>query len=73
MCRLVEAHPSALDVESFRTALDEARRIMPSLDMTAALNANPDVIFGFQRGAALIPYDPPGPDDALPEDIPTGC
>ena len=46
---------------------------MPSLDMTAALNVNPDVIFGFQRGAALIPYDPPGPDEPLPEDIPTGC
>ncbi|KAK9831855.1 hypothetical protein WJX81_002077 [Elliptochloris bilobata] len=72
--RLVEAHPSALDVASFRAALDEARRIMPSLDLTAALNANPDVIFGFQRGASLIPYDPAGPDSDPPyEDLPTGC
>jgi len=70
----VEAHPSMLDVASFRTALDEARRMMPSLDLTAALNRNPEIIFGFQRGAQLIPYDPPnGNNGPSYSDLPTGC
>ena len=44
-----------LDVSSFRAALDEARRMMPALDLTATLNRNPQMIFGFQRGRAAHP------------------
>ena len=53
----MEQHPSLLDVESFETALQEAKRMMPNLDLVAAMTRNPDMIFGFQRRGDMIPYD----------------
>ncbi|KAK9810417.1 hypothetical protein WJX72_010391 [[Myrmecia] bisecta] len=55
--RMVEEHPSMLDVDSFELALAEAKRLMPNLDITNALNTNPSIIFSCQRGSQLIPYD----------------
>jgi len=57
LCRLVEQYPSLLDVESFETALQEAKRMMPNLDLVAAMKRNPDMIFGFQRRGHMVPYD----------------
>lgn len=59
--RLVEENPSMLDIEGFKLAMQEAQRIMPSLDVQQALGSDPQMIFGFQRGSQLIPYDEPRP------------
>ena len=56
-CRLVEEHPQLLDVEGFELALSHARETLPSLDVGHMMRYNPSMIFGFQRGAQLIPYD----------------
>ena len=40
-------------------AINEARRLVPSLDITYTLANNPTQIFSFQKGDALIPYDDP--------------
>ncbi|GAB4820638.1 hypothetical protein N2152v2_007684 [Parachlorella kessleri] len=58
--RLVEENPSMLDVRQFAEAMQEAKRIMPSLDIQQAMANDPQVILGFQRGSQLIPYDEPG-------------
>ena len=59
--RLVEENPAMLDVPGLRAAMAEAARILPQLDVQAAMATDPQVIFGFQRGSQLIPYDPPTP------------
>lgn len=59
--RLVEAEPSILDIDGFKEALEEAKRIMPELDIQMAMAREPQQILSFQRGNALIPYDPPEP------------
>ena len=40
----------------------EAARILPSFDLTRAMATNPQLVYSFQKGAALIPYDPPRPE-----------
>ncbi|BDA40891.1 hypothetical protein COCOBI_01-5450 [Coccomyxa sp. Obi] len=55
--KLVEEHPQLLDVEGFELALSHARETIPSLDVVHMMRYNPSMIFGFQRGAQLIPYD----------------
>ena len=62
MSRLVEEHPSPLDIATFQEAVREAKRIMPDLDVANVLNTNPSMIFSFQKGSNLIPYD--GVNDA---------
>ena len=57
LCRLVEQYPSLLDVESFETALEDAKMMMPNLDLVAVMTRNPEIIFGFQRRGHMIPYD----------------
>ena len=56
-CRLVEEHPQLLDVDGFELALRHAKETLPSLDVGHMMRYNPSMIFGFQRGAQLIPYD----------------
>lgn len=56
-CRLCQHHPSILDVDSFKAAVDEAKRLIPGLDIVTALNARPEMIFSVQRGKSMIPYD----------------
>jgi hypothetical protein len=58
----VEENPSVLDVEELQTAMAEAKRIMPTLDIVWAMATDPQVILSFQRGSQLIPYDPPIPE-----------
>jgi hypothetical protein len=55
--RLVEENPCMLDVEEFMCALAEAERLLPGLDVQAALASDPQRVFSFQRGAGMIPYD----------------
>lgn len=61
---LVEHNPAMLDVPGLKAAIGEARRIMPGLDVQKQMAQDPQLIFGFQRGSQLIPYDPPRPEDA---------
>lgn len=44
-----------LDVGGLRAAMEEARRIMPGLDVQAQMGRDPQTILGFQRGSQLIP------------------
>lgn len=46
-----------LDVDSFKEALDEVQRLMPKLDISRALQTQPEIIFSTQRHASMIPYD----------------
>lgn len=63
MCRLVEDWPIMLHVESFEATMLEAQRMMPGKDIEAMIANNPSIVFSFQRGSALIPYDPPDNSD----------
>ncbi|KAG2446366.1 hypothetical protein HXX76_000952 [Chlamydomonas incerta] len=55
--RFVETFPLVLDVECFEMALEDARRIMPGINVTSMLRNNPDVILSLVKGKNLIPYD----------------
>ena len=57
MCRLCEQHPSCLETTSFKAAVNEVKRLMPTLNLATALNMNPDIIFSTQRHHDMIPYD----------------
>ena len=46
-----------LDVASFEQAVNEAKRMMPDLDIAHTISTRPNMIFSFQRGSNLIPYD----------------
>lgn len=61
--RAVVENPSMLDVDGVEAAVAEARRILPGIDVQARMLADPQAILSFQRGRALIPYDPPGPEE----------
>jgi hypothetical protein len=37
--------------------LQDAKRIMPGIDITQMLRSNPDMILSLQKGKNLIPYD----------------
>lgn len=55
---LLERHPQiALDVDTFAETLAEAQRMMPNQDVMHTLAHNPNMIFGFERRASMIPYD----------------
>jgi hypothetical protein len=60
--RLVTEHPSMLDVDNFEKAVEESKRLLPGLDVCQTMDQNPALIFRFQRGSQLIPYDEPGSD-----------
>lgn len=55
--RFAQTFPVVLDVECFEMALEDARRIMPGIDVTQMLRANPDVILSLVKGKNMIPYD----------------
>lgn len=57
--RLVEDHPQFIDVDALEQALDHAKEVLPSLDVTHMMQYNPSTIYQFQRGTRLIPYDEP--------------
>lgn len=59
---MVQENPAMLDVPGLKAAMAEAARIMPHLDVKKAMATDPSLIFSFQRGNQLIPYDPPGPE-----------
>jgi len=63
MDKLVEENPSMLDIEELRVAMEEAKRIMPNLDIQQAMASDPQLILSFQRGTQMIPYDPVSPED----------
>ena len=46
-----------MDVESFEQAVNEAKHIMPDMNISHMMRMNPSMIFSFQRGSNLIPYD----------------
>lgn len=60
--KLVEENPSMLDIEELKVAMAEAARIMPGINIEKSMGADPQIILSFQRGAQLIPYDPPVPE-----------
>ena len=54
----VSEHPSLLDARGVASALDEARRVLgPSRFELAAFEREPSLVFRFQHGDLLIPYD----------------
>ena len=54
----VSEHPSLLDVRGVASAIDEARRVLgPSKFDLAAFEREPSLVFRFQHGDLLIPYD----------------
>lgn len=52
--KLIEENPSMLDIEGLKNAMEEAKRIMPSLDIEHAMGSDPQLILGFQRGSFMI-------------------
>lgn len=38
-------------------ALQDAKRIMPGIDVAQMLRSNPDMVLSLQKGKNLIPYD----------------
>jgi len=56
--RLCQKYPSMLHIDSFSEALEEAKRLMPGMNVSTALTQNPEVIFSCQRHKSMIPYDP---------------
>ena len=59
----MEDWPNMLNVASFEATMQEAQRMMPGKDIEAMIVNRPAVIFSFQRGSDLIPYDPPDNSD----------
>lgn len=54
----VSEHPCLLDVDGVAAAIQEARRILgPSKFQLSAFEREPSLVFRFQHGALLIPYD----------------
>jgi hypothetical protein len=42
-------------------ALQDAKRMLPQVDVAKALRSSPDLVLSFQKGKHLIPYDEPWP------------
>lgn len=57
----VQEHPQVLEVEDFAEAIEDAKRMMPQIDIAKALRNSPDLVLSFQKGKHLIPYDEPWP------------
>ncbi|DBB06310.1 TPA: hypothetical protein ACH3X1_011882 [Trebouxia sp. C0004] len=56
--RLVQDNPVVLDVAAFQKTMQHARQIMgPDLDIIDSLKRRPEMIFQFQQGKDIIPYD----------------
>jgi len=56
--RLVSEHPNeVLRVDSFLEAIEEAKRLIPTIDIDDMLATNPTRVFSFERGSNLIPGD----------------
>jgi hypothetical protein len=41
--------------------LQDAKRMMPQIDVAKALRNSPELVLSFQKGKHLIPYDEPWP------------
>jgi hypothetical protein len=41
--------------------LQDAKRLMPKMDIAQTLRTNPELVLSFQKGKNLIPYDPAWP------------
>lgn len=57
----VAAHPQVLEVDDFAEAIEDAKRMMPHIDVAKALRNSPELVLSFQKGKHLIPYDEPWP------------
>ena len=58
VCRLVQDNPAVLDVAALKKMMQHARQIMgPDLDIIDTLKRRPEMIFQFQQGKDIIPYD----------------
>lgn len=55
-CSLQE-HPSVLSIDSFKQAVADARRLMPSANIENMLETDPDFVLSLQKGSDMIPYD----------------
>lgn len=59
----MQDNPCVLSVASFKAAVQDARRLMPGLDVANMMLQDPGFILSLQKGTDLIPYDPvPGHD-----------
>ena len=58
LSRLVQDNPSVLNVASFKKTVEHAKQVMgPDLDIIDTLKRRPAMLFQFQQGKDLIPYD----------------
>jgi hypothetical protein len=57
----VQAHPCVLSVESFKRAVEDARRLMPGIHIEWMMQKDPGFVLSLQKGSDMIPYD------AIPE------
>eukprot|EP01024_Parvocaulis_polyphysoides_P005005 TRINITY_DN11247_c0_g1_i1.p2 TRINITY_DN11247_c0_g1~~TRINITY_DN11247_c0_g1_i1.p2 ORF type:complete len:150 (-),score=23.05 TRINITY_DN11247_c0_g1_i1:132-530(-) len=55
---LAQQNPVVLNFQSFKQALEDAKRMMPQQDLQVALIRDPQLVLSLQRGADMIPYDP---------------
>lgn len=44
----------------------DAKRLMPKMDVAHTLRTNPEMVLSFQKGKNLIPYDPAWPVTKTP-------
>lgn len=59
--KFVEYYPQVLDVDDFELALQDAKRLMPKMDVAHTLRTNPEMVLMNLKGKHLIPYDPAWP------------
>jgi hypothetical protein len=53
----VQDHPSVLSVEKFIAAVEDARRLMPKINIERMMLSDPTFILSLQKGSDMIPYD----------------
>lgn len=51
----------SLPLSAPRPCAQDAKRMMPNLDVAQTLRTNPDMILMLVKGKSLIPYDPAPP------------
>lgn len=61
-CSDLAAHARAVAARPAHTSpwlpeCQDAKRLMPDVDIVRTLRTNPDIIMSFQKGRHLIPYD----------------
>ena len=60
-CQLVQ-HPKMTCVLTCLPVLpQDAKRLMPKMDIAHTLRTNPEMVLSFQKGKNLIPFDPAWP------------